>query len=396
VSPAASIRIGTISRRRTLAAMAAVAAGAALAIAAPAIAAPATTASPAAPPAGEWRDVPLPADTTPHMWAVAAPSPRTAFAIGNHSWAQKEVTAALHWNGHAWVQRPVPPIQWNWYMDLAAAGPRAAWVTGMTLTGQKPASLHWNGSAWKQLDLPTTSGTVLWPPSVSAEPHGTAWVVTTEGADPSAPQASVLRFERGAWVRKEVPLPERAGLMDVAAQSPWDVWVGGYEADSGAYFTFHWNGREWKRHDMGPGTGGGYNKLDILALSPKNVWAYRGEGLQSLWHWDGTTWSRVTDVPRYGMLPMPYGGSIVSDGQGGIWVPPWARTPVARSATCTGTERSGPWSAALSARTTASWRPWTWPPSPARVRSGRWAPRAPATSRSSNASPPPPDRQAAA
>jgi hypothetical protein len=260
----------------------------------------------AAPAPGTWLDVPVPAETTPHMWAVAAPTRRTAFAVGQHSWTQKDVTGVLHWNGRAWTSEPVPPMQWNWYMDMAAASPRAAWIVGTGLLDQAARSLYWNGARWGTVPFPVEGGG----PKVAAEPGGTAWAIL--GAPQGAPASNaLLRFERGAWVRKRSPLADGDVPGAVAARSPRDVWVGARTPD-GAGFTLNWDGREWHRHALPSG-----GATSILPLSRTDVWAYAPEDLL---HWDGTAWERVTRAPRYGMFPYPYAGTLVSDGQGGIWL----------------------------------------------------------------------------
>ncbi|GAA2575878.1 hypothetical protein SMC26_12735 [Actinomadura fulvescens] len=277
-----------------------------------------------APPTGQWNDVPIPTGTPPQLFGVAAPTPRHAFAIGQHSWEEKEVTTALHWNGREWLHKDVPPIQWNWFIDMAAAGPRAAWVTGLTLRQQLPAGLYWNGTRWREVPIPRTgTGGIASLPAVAAEPGGTAWAVLSEGR--AAGECSVLRFERGAWVRKATPeLPEGAELVTIAVRSPRDVWVGAADPYSdGESFTFHWDGRSWTRQNMPGSTVPFWGAMDILPVSRREVWAYVGGGssVQQLFRLNGDTWTKVTDVPRLGMFPMPYGGSLVSDRNGGLWLP---------------------------------------------------------------------------
>ncbi|MFC5745179.1 hypothetical protein [Actinomadura rugatobispora] len=267
----------------------------------------------AAPPPGTWTNVPLPDGTTPHMWAVSAPTRRTAFAIGQHSWAPVDVTGVLHWDGRAWRTEPVPPMRWSWYMDLAAAHPRAAWIVGMGLADQVPASLYWNGARWRTAPLPVQGATQGWP-GVAAEPGGTAWAyVNGPYAVPDA--NALLRFERGAWARKPSPIADGDIFLAIAVRSPRDVWLGAVPTSGGIAYTMHWNGRAWQRYDI-PGSFS-LGKMSLLPISRSSAWGYYAE---QLWHWDGTAWSRVGQVPRYGMLPFPYAGSLVSDGQGGVWL----------------------------------------------------------------------------
>jgi hypothetical protein len=247
------------------------------------------------------------------MWAVAAPTRRTAFAIGQHSWAQTDVTGVLHWNGRAWRTEPVPPMQWGWYMDLAAAGPRAAWIVGMGLRDQVPASLYWNGVRWRTAPLPVEGPAPVWP-GVAAEPGGTAWAIVNGPLDVPGSNA-LLRFERGAWRRADSPLTGDDFPTAIAVRARRNVWVGVMPASGGPVHTLNWDGRAWHRHEF-PGLYS-QQKMSLLPVSRSTAWAYFGE---HLWYLDGTTWSRITRVPRYGMFPYPYTGSLVSDGHGGLWL----------------------------------------------------------------------------
>jgi hypothetical protein len=110
--------------------------------------------------------------------------------------------------------------------------------------------------------------------------------------------------------------------------------VAGFEGDynsPGAGFTLRWNGSTWTRYDV-PGSRG-TDTMSILPLSSTNAWAYIGGSgsIQYLWHWDGTGWTRVTEVPRHGFLPWAYFGSLASDGEGGVWIPALGETSGSRA-----------------------------------------------------------------
>ena len=274
----------------------------------------------AASPPGTWQDVPVLDGTPPHLWAVAAPTPWSAFVFGQYSWNQKDVTSVLHWNGASWRHQPAPAMQWNWFSKMAAASPDAAWVTGMGLTAGAPQSLYWNGRSWRSVAFPSSAQGGI--PALGAEPGGTAWSSVFQDD-----AAVVMRFERGAWVPKNVPVPAKSAVNAIAARSAADIWIAGKDRSAGDYgpvYTLRWNGRGWRRYDMPSDLVPSYIEgFDILPLSSTDVWAYVGAGgaSQHLWHWDGAAWTRVAQVPRNGFLPSAYYGSLAPDGHGGVWIP---------------------------------------------------------------------------
>ncbi|MFG2003303.1 hypothetical protein ACGFNU_29490 [Spirillospora sp. NPDC048911] len=283
-----------------------------------------------APATAGWVPATLPPEATPQLWAVAAPGPRTAFAVGQYGWNQRDVVNVLHWNGRQWRTVPAPPLQWNWYMDVAAAGPRAAWIVGLGLQDAAPLSLHWNGVAWKQVPFPTAaqpaSGSAnaqlmfgVGIPRVAAEPGGTAWAIG--GSLAAEQEPVVLRFQGGQWVRRQVEVPERGKLASVAARAPWDVWLIGGVRETGLAFTLRWNGRAWQRYDFPEAAT--FEAATILPVSRNSVWAYTGSmGSHWLWRWDGTAWTKVTSVPWNSAARFfPYFGSLAFDGRSGVWIP---------------------------------------------------------------------------
>jgi hypothetical protein len=100
-----------------------------------------------------------------------------------------------------------------------------------------------------------------------------------------------------------------AGLFDVAAVSPADVWaVGGGWSDSEQPVIAHWTGADWRPVQAPPVPNFQYNLSAVDVVSARDVWAV-GNGMASpspdfattpvIAHYDGTAWSLVpTPAPR--------------------------------------------------------------------------------------------------
>ncbi|MFC6886516.1 MULTISPECIES: hypothetical protein [Actinomadura] len=305
-----------VTRRHAIA----TAAGAALLVAAPTSAA-AAPAPGRGRPRREWRDVPIPAGGVPYLTSVAAPTRRSAIAVGQYYQQGTAVTNVLHLDGGTWRFEPVSrAVGWAPNLEVAAATPNAAWIVGMGSYAWDAGSLYWDGATWTYAAFPYER-MPPYNPYVAAEPGpgGTGWAITTGGT--VFPENNMLlRFENGAWVPKQVPFPTKTVPAAVEVRSPRDVWVGGTDYTAGGQegtgYTLHWNGRKWRRYDLPDSLG--TRVMRILALSRRNVWAYTSmeRTPQFLWHFDGSEWTNVTQVPRTGESAYPYSGGIASDGRG--------------------------------------------------------------------------------
>jgi hypothetical protein len=112
--------------------------------------------------------------------AVAASSPRNAWAVGNFNASNGNAgTVALRWNGRSWklVSSPAPgsgPL----LLGVAAASAANAWAVGSYRVGSvdKTLIVHWNGRAWRQVASPGAGdGSQL--TSVAASSGESVWAV---------------------------------------------------------------------------------------------------------------------------------------------------------------------------------------------------------------------------
>jgi hypothetical protein len=199
------------------------------------------------------------------LQSVAALSPSSVWAVGNHVTADTAKTLIEHWDGARWVVQstPSPGPQTNYLDGVTAVGPKDVWAVGTWTDSnfdQHPLTLHWNGSAWNMVMAPTVGANDI--------------------------------------------------LNDVSASADDDVWAGGYYFDPTSSVTRtlveHWDGAKWT-HVTSPNPGD-YNKLfSVTSHFSDNAWvvgyeyASNGTGDRTLAEfWNGNAWSRV-QTPDVGL-----------------------------------------------------------------------------------------------
>lgn len=226
---------------------------------------------------GVWSDGPT------DVWAVAADN-------GG---------AALHWDGCAWTQSPLPSAAG--LEDVWGASSTDVWAVGFAGT-----ALHWDGSAWSAAATGTTSplgavsgtsGSDVWAVGVGVSLHwdGTGWSIV-----PGFPASSMFdRFDGDVW-----------------AVAPNDVWAALGLPDGLAHF----DGTSWTTTAT-PFPGFGFFGIWTDGTTG---WAV-GEGQQIL-QLGGGTWTQVqppSGSAQGSLNVMSAGGDVwiagqaVVEGQGG-------------------------------------------------------------------------------
>jgi hypothetical protein len=122
------------------------------------------------------------------------------------------------------------------------------------------------------------------------------WAVGNFG-DFLYPSPQVQHWDGVSWSLVAVPGGTDGDLLGVAAVAANDVWFVGGAATGGQSLIFHWDGTTITRvTNPNPG---GYNRLyDVVALSATDIWAvgeYTNGGVSQtlIEHWDGTAWSLI-------------------------------------------------------------------------------------------------------
>ncbi|MFB4300796.1 hypothetical protein [Actinomadura sp. NTSP31] len=268
-------------------------------------------------PPGTWTATEITGLTAPALYGVTAPDRGHAWAVGTQS--SSSAPLILSYRNGAWTPQAAPAGTAPELVDVASGGPSNVWAVGQGGGDTSAKALHWNGGAWKAVDYPRPL-----PMAVSVDSRGKAWSI---GSNADGSGAAVYRRSGGAWADKGFALPDRGIVDALAARTPKDVWVGGATSTS-ADGLWHYDGTSWTQMDIPDNWP--HWVLQIVALSPKDVWFYTipQDPLFSgpdLVHWDGTAFT-VTKTPSPSAKVSTYAqdvgflGDIASDGRGGIWL----------------------------------------------------------------------------
>jgi hypothetical protein len=225
------------------------------------------------------------------------------------------------------VRVTVPPAADGRYLlSVATGGTDSAWAVGPGAFTGRSLALHWDGGAWTNTPLPkiahqstligvtATTDTDVWGTGYA---FSSAAATTTRRSSPagfftasrSVPfiRPMALHWDGLRWKSYAVPEPRRsrrATLQRTSAAGSDDVWaVGSVERHSRDWqpstLIEHWDGTEWSVTPS-PNVGRHVNQLiGVTAIAADDVWAvgWRGEffGVQHalIEHWDGSTWSVV-------------------------------------------------------------------------------------------------------
>lgn len=117
-----------------------------------------------------------------NLRAVAASSPSNVWAVGTYEAIGWQQTLIEHWNGTAWTIMPSPDPGGqranNFLYAVAATSASSAWAVGSYRKGDVWHTLieHWNGYSWRVTPSPspggvgTTIGTVRRTPCMPSPP----------------------------------------------------------------------------------------------------------------------------------------------------------------------------------------------------------------------------------
>src|SRR5580658_5669927 len=228
------------------------------------------------------------------LTSVTAASARDAWASGTSGGGNPLI---LHWNGTAWTRTAGPGLSAGKHLfSIAAAAPDVALTVGAFTGGycgyQSSAIVGWKGSAWR-LQNYSSAGPLS---AVTAGPPGQTWAVG------GCLSTVIFRRERSGWVRVPSPSPaddadDGINVLDgVVATSASNAWAVGAIAGTGnQLFILHWNGTRWSQAPS-PHVSGQLHA--VAASSASSVWAAglaisRTRIASLLLRWNGTRWARV-------------------------------------------------------------------------------------------------------
>jgi hypothetical protein len=265
------------------------------------------------------------------MFGEAAIGPSDVWAVGAlfpESPDDVYTPLALHFDGSAWTQIPVPLPEASPSAMLRAVGgtsPSDVWAVGIKFEGNahNPGRMsellaHWDGTSWSIVPSPPGSENRQLQDVVAISSSDVWAVGTVSVPDPNNVDQTLIEHWDGlAWT--VVPSPNHSDssynyFWAVSASSSNNVWALGQWATDSAYGNLiqRWDGDTWEivPHPFGnfpiPG-GDTTNFWNLAALSPTSVW-FAGYYVQSvsnllpvLKRWDGSSWQDV-DVQASGQL----------------------------------------------------------------------------------------------
>jgi hypothetical protein len=278
---------------------------------------------------GQWSIVPSPNPMWPGMdfatlEDVVALSPTNAWAVGySQDFSSFKLnTLIMRWTGTQWriVRSPNPAglDQPNRLFAIAAESPTSLWAVGMLgiFPDQSPLVLHWTGSGWKNVPTNCASSQTFGDKGLNAVlaiGPGDVW---------AAGDAALCHYDGQGWTLVPSPQPRPEfneiayPLLGLSATGPDDVWaVGARIIKTGDLIDWHtliehWDGTAWTAFYL-PGE----FMSGTAATAPNDAWAVGTDGaLPMILHWDGATWSPAPAPELAGRL-----AAMLSLGAGNLW-----------------------------------------------------------------------------
>jgi hypothetical protein len=234
---------------------------------------------PAPGPDTTWREA---FDTTGVGWLLSVWGPAGAdelYAAGGEPGAG----ALMHYDGATWAPA-----------ELGVAVPLLNWIHGfdaqtMVVVGAAGTALHRTAGAWALVDTPTDQD--LW--GVWGAAPDDLWAVGGNGRQ--AGQATVLRYQGGAWTPVALPPLQRPNVFaffKVWGSGPGDVTIVGQR---GA--VLHWDGQALEEQFVGA-------SVDLIAVwgtGPDRIVAVGGRNNGVISLFDGHSWRTEELAPLRGL-----------------------------------------------------------------------------------------------
>jgi hypothetical protein len=263
----------------------------------------------------------------------------------------KVVPLIEHWTGSRWDRIHLPAaVNKAWgspatvYDIVAASSPTSVWAFGQlpNLTKGYDVYLRYNGKAWTTGRLPGTTiskGDKVQVTAAAAVSRSDVWVFggqvkVIDHKDYWAPWSE--HFNGHQWAVKDVPgLGEIAAISAVSYKDIWAVTGTSQFASSlipdrfVAAKVLHWTGKRWLVAETQPKQLPVHAILTaVMAGTGNHVWVAgaapmgkAGTSTQFADHLSGSSWQpAVTHLKMGRSVSTCQPESIVSDGQGGLWV----------------------------------------------------------------------------
>jgi hypothetical protein len=245
--------------------------------------------------------------------AFLALDARTATDVWAAGWQARGnliMPLVRHFDGTAWRQVTVPNIGEAQIKGVAALSANDVWFVGELWNDDVAFALHWNGNALSEVPVPRP-GLMSNLNAVSASPGGDVWAVGdyTQLLMPHKVRSLVEHWTGSTWQVVESPnldQPWYNELSAVRAFGPNDVWASGWSDYQP--LVMRWNGSQWA-FDESVG-GQEYDMFNALVGSTSSdVFAIGSQHDYVAKHWNGAQWHGVaTQGPfLFGASELPNG-----------------------------------------------------------------------------------------
>ena len=250
-----------------------------------------------------WQDVPAAATggKPARLAEAAAASPDDAWAAGTLD--DNTSVVLQHWDGEKWRgvdHAAAPEGSLSFVLDIAAFGPKSAWLTGFDWNPESGADVsyleRWTGSRWQRVSLPAApGGGNVRPSGITGTGPDDAWV-TADTLTGEVAKPLLYHWDGGGWTVREVPTPAAsptgwtAGLPVATGRNAVSV-VGSTNEDTPeATMAVRWTGSRWQQLPAPPlgqinaASADGAGRLWIGGWSAGNPHSV-------LSRWTGTEWA---------------------------------------------------------------------------------------------------------
>ncbi|WP_433311448.1 hypothetical protein [Micromonospora chersina] len=296
-------------------------------------------------PAPAWRLATLPelAGPTSVLWDVVAVDATHAWAVGSEAYSADQpndtgTPLILQWDGTRWARASLPAITWHGRFDLVAAdSPSNVWAVGSTAAAgpedQVAHALHYDGTAWREVPLPRRDSRSYALITGLTVAGGHTWVVGNQLRD-----VIIEEWDGRSWRSHRSPAECRTGGTSIGGMPNFctftavkafrsdDVWAAGNGAWTGfkGPLLFHWNGSGWRTVPVGIND----QESSFTALAGRSsgeLWAVGNGGLAV--RGGGGSFEILRDAPK-GALP-----DVATDPAGAPWLIDNSPAPSAALAT---------------------------------------------------------------
>lgn len=274
-----------------------------------------------------WTEVRVgnPKDLPGSLYGIAVISATDAWAVGGFqamTAATRNAPLVEHWNGERWSMIPVPalantgPHQEQALTAVTGISSNDVWALGnVSLNGAGYVNrlLRWDGQVWTRVAVPQPSlsgssggGSISLLTAIAIDPTtGSPWAV---GGDLQGVSESFTldgawfgSWSGTNWVDRQPPpgtLP-----LEALSFSGTQVWAirrpdlatspdGIRWGRAGRSSVLRWNGSRWETAFTTPGRLSG-----LSAVTDRDIWAAGSRHGPLLVHWDGRSWTTVSDSP---------------------------------------------------------------------------------------------------